>query len=733
MKINSLVDLGSVRNYLKRIGAEVRSIRTAVVREEVGSYWRDLAVIKFAKDGAIAAPENYLPSEQEQTLITADFAGIEWPTLRVEKSPPLPQEILDWMEREPEAVFEFRNTKGELVMIQVKINARRYIPWTFWDDGQWRKTEPESGLPLWGMEHLGNNTTIIIHEGAKAARSMHRMVYGVRDEDREKMKTHPWGEEMQYAAHLGWIGGAMSPGRTDWSQLKTLGVKRAYIISDNDAAGLSAVPAISFQLKVPTFQIQFTSEWPASFDMADEFPEAMFKMIEKRKHYVGPSFRNCLHPATWATDLIPNPKGKPSAVLRGHFKEMWSYIEEADLFVCNEMPEILRTETVLDKMLAAFSHSQNTCKLIVRTYTGRTAKLCYRPDIEGRAVTDKTTSAINLHTTSTIKSALGDPQPWLDFLEYLVPEKEERTQLMRWCATLIARLGTRMEYGVLMVSEHQGIGKTTLASKILAPLVGLQNVGWPSESAIVQSDFNEWLANKRLVIVNEIYSGHSWKAYNQLKSVITDREVTVNAKYQRPYVVENWSHIFACSNSMRALRMEGDDRRWFYPEVTERAWARGKFAALHDWLNSGGLGIVKAWAISHGNYVLPGERAPMTKRKQDLIDESQSAAQMEVSQLALTIMRNKAPVALATKDIEFWVKQAVQDKVYDSGHDLRKAMVIKGCHVYEERIIVANRMQFVIVSEALRVKLEAIEDPKLQREEIRKAIKMPSEIMQTPM
>ena len=730
MKINSLADLASVRSYLARIGAEVRSIRTAVVREEVGRYWRDLAVIRFAKDGAVTAPENYEPTEQEQTLMTADFAGVEWPSLVPQKNPEWPEEFLSY---DPELRFEFRNTKGEVIMGQVKVNDRRYVPWTFWDDGQWRKTEPEGGLPLWGMEHLGNHTTVFIHEGAKAARAMHRMVYGIRDEDHKALKDHPWGDEMQHAAHLGWIGGAMSPARTDWRQLRLNGIKRAYIISDNDNAGRSAVPPIAYHLNVPTMQVQFTSEWPQSFDMADPFPDTMFKILDGRRNYVGPTFRSCLHPATWATDVIANAKGRPSPVLRGHFKEMWTYIEEADLFVCNEMPDILRSEAVLNKMLAAFSHTPDTCKLLVRTYSGRSAKLCYRPDIAGRVVTDKTTSAINLHTPTTVKPLPGDPQPWLDFMKYLIPDEEERRHLMRWCATLIARPDIRMEYGVLMVSEHQGIGKTTLGSAILAPLVGRQNVGLPTESAITQSDFNEWLANKRLVIVNEIYSGHSWKAYNLLKSFITDKEVTVNAKFQRPYVVDNWAHMFACSNSLRALRMEEDDRRWFYPYVTEHAWERGRFAALYEWLASGGLGIIAAWAQRLGSYGAPGERAPMTKRKRELIDESQSAAQKEVAQLAMAIERLGTPIVLSSKDVEMWARQAVQEKVFDSAHELRKVMTGNGMAVYGERILIGGRMQYTILSSAAEKLILSINDPKVQNEELRRLLKSPNEIMQTPM
>lgn len=701
VKVKSLAEIPSVAAYLKRIGAEPRSLRTAVVKEQRGAYWSDIAVIHLDPNGSIKAPDAYAPTQQEKQAIEDECKSIEWPTIKtLDRLKELPDEILKADQKD---IFEFRDLEGKIVMLQLRKEQKgekSYLPYTFWSDGLWRKMEPEGLLPLWGLEQLKDCTTVFVHEGAKAARAMREMVEAKTPEAREKLAAHPWSEELQFAAHLGWIGGALSPYRTDWKLLMEAGVKRVYIVSDNDAPGVSAVPSISYHLRIPTFHVQFTNEWPQSFDLADDFPEKMFKEVEGKKFYVGPSFRSCLHPATWATDQIPNPKGKPTTVLRQNFKDMWTYVEEADLFVCIEMPEIIRAEQIMNKMLAAFSHSNQTSQLIVKAYTGRSAKLCYRPDIKGRIVTDTTTSAINLHTPTHIKSKPGNPKPFLDFIDYMFPNPEERHEVLRWMATLIARLETRMEYGLLLVSERQGVGKTTIGSSILAPLVGMQNVGFPTESAIVQSEFNGWLANKRLCVVNEIYSGHSWKAYNKLKSAITDKEVEVNEKYQRTYTIENWCHIFACSNSMRALRMEEDDRRWFYPEVTEEKWPRSKFEHLHNWLKSGGLQIIKHWAETLGDYVVKGQPAPMTERKKELIVASRTEGQQEAAELAEAINRKNEPVVLTMKEIVGWVRSAVQGKVFDSDLELRKAMKEGGAIWYEERFMVGGRLQMAAMNHA---------------------------------
>jgi len=730
MKVSSLSDLPQTMSYLRRVGAEPRSLRTAVVKQAQGRYWRDLAVIKFKKTGEIdCSTAEHSPTELEQNSIMSEFSSVQWPELKKIQSIINPPEMIKGAEKE--SIFEFRDTDNKLIMIQVRLDKegeKRYVPWTYWDDDQWRNCEPDGPLPLWGADALKEHTTAFIHEGAKAARNVRWMVEGKTAEARKALAEHPWGQELAHAAHVGWIGGAMSPYRTDWSALQKSGIKRIYIVADNDEPGRKAAPSIAYHMRVPTFMIQFTNEWPEHFDLGDKFPPKMFGGVGGSEHYTGPQFRECLHPATWATDLVQQKQGRPTARLRSNFKDMWAYIEEADIFVCTEMPEIIRSESVLNKMLASYSHVNDTTRLLVKEFSGRSARICYRPDNPGLLVTFKGSSAINLHVASTIRPSPGDYKPWLDFLDYLFPNKQERESVMRWCATIIARPEIRMAYGLLLVSERQGVGKTTLGSNILAPLVGTHNVGYPGESDILGS-FNDWMANKRLVIVNEIYSGSSWKAYHSLKSVITDRDLTVNQKYMRQYQIDNWCHVVACSNSMRALKMENDDRRWFYPEVTEVPWTSSKFSELRQWLDNGGLQIICHWAKNFGEYVRQGERAPMTSRKQELIEGSRSDAQREAAALAEVMKDRSTPVALAIKDIVAWVRAATQGKVFDSDYELRKAMQDVGVRCWSKRVKIAGRLQYAMVNDALWDLLARADDEK-DLEEIRNHRLLPSQLME---
>ena len=708
--IKLLTDLKSVSSYLQRIDAEPRSLRSAVIRELRGAYWKDIAIISISKEGVVKAPEAFMPTEGEMVKIKDECSTASWPELnKIQNLINLPPMLKN---ADSEDTYVFRDAQGLITMVQQRIDnsegGKAYVPWTYWDDNEWRRMEPEGKLPIFGLEQLKEHSVVFVHEGAKAARRMQKMVAAETVQEKEKLKKHPWGKELSNAAHVGWIGGALSPARTDWSQINKLGAKEVFIVSDNDEPGVAAVPAISYQLRVPTFHIQFTNEWPASFDLADEFPKSMFREMNGYRHYIGPSFRTCTHPATWATDKIPNPsgKGKPIHVLRDSFKNQWAFVEESNLYVNTRMPDILRSKEVLNKLLSAFSHVPNTSQMIENSYTGRHTSLSYRPDLKERKISENGSSSINLYIPPQIMSQEGDSGPFLEFLDYLIPETKERNQVERWCATIIARPHIRMRYGLLLISETQGIGKTTLAQAVLTPLLGRWNVSNPSSSDVL-SDFNPWIAQKRLAIIDEIYEGRSWRAYNQLKSVITEDTVTVNQKYQLQYRLQNWLHIFASSNSLGALKIESTDRRWLVPRVTEDKWRKAQFDEFRVWLEAGGLSHILHWAENYQNYISTGEEAPATLRKKEMIAESRSEAIKEISDLAAALASAEEPICFAFKHIKQIIREAIGGKIFDSDRLLRQAMKAEGMIVWKKRISVNGTKDYILLNNAASIVLGA--------------------------
>jgi hypothetical protein len=209
----------------------------------------------------------------------------------------------------------------------------------------------------------------------------------------------------------------------------------------------------------------------------------------------------------------------------------------------------------------------------------------------------------------------------------------------------------------------------TLAEQILRPLVGPQNCSFPSASEVVDSDYTGWLAYKRLVVVAEIYDGHTAKAYNRLKAKVTDDVVQVNEKYEKQYDLQNFAHVFASSNSFRALKLDDHDRRWFVPGITEEKQPFEYFRRLRSWLEDDGLSIIMGWAHSyvaeHGP-VAAGLHAPASKAKQRSIEEGRSDGERLIADLAETMadaMREGEKLILRIDEIRAWLanKKAALD------------------------------------------------------------------------
>ena len=708
--IRSLTDIAGVASYLQRVNAQPRSLQSAAVRIQEGKYWTDRATIRFGLDGTIRASDDTVsPTAEEQEAIFKGFAAAEIPEYRTVAEIPktgigeLTTRLL--LAQKEDRLFTFRGTEGEVLMLQERVEEKEgnkvYLPWTFWSDGKWRLCESGQKVPLYGLEELTQFGVVWVHEGAKAARECQR----IRN-DPERMAEHPWGKDLENVGHLGWCSGAPSPNRTDWTPIKN--IQQVYLIADNDALGKDAVPKISQQLRGVTFYAQFTQEFPPSFDMGDPFPDDRFLTgSDGEKYFQGPYFHEILHPATWATDQLETPRGKTFYQLRPSFREQWAWVKDTNLFVCKTMPWIICTDKILNRLIRPFSGISNVADLLSQTMRDRTFSLAYRPDQDRLLITNKGVSAINVHIRCRIEPLFGESvEMWHEFLEYLIPRQEERHEVMKWIATLLAKTDVRMGYGLLMVSETQGVGKSMLGAGVLAPLVGLNNTSFPREADIM-SEFNSWMSHKRLAVIHEVYSGHSKKAYTMLKSAITDQDVTVNQKYITQYTIENWCHIYAASNSVKALRMDDEDRRWFYPLLTEERWPAEKFHRLIHWLRTNGLGAILAWAMEFEDYIEPSAHAPMTERKKVIMEENQSESVQEVRRLAQCLADLEEPAALSSRDIMRWIRQSVNTPYMESFRTLKIAMMKEREDLTEwvVRLKLEGQLQVILYNEKMVKKL----------------------------
>lgn len=614
--------------YLLRIGAERLSFKRAMVKEygkgASNHYYVEKTLIEIEPDGTIVCRrEEHQPTEAEQDEIKREFSKIEFPK-SIGASLAGYKKFVSSSGRDPDMFFPMWDRNDDSIrMVQERVNqedgGKYFVPWSMWSDGEWRNMEPDGNLPFWKPRENSGRSRIMIHEGCKAASRVSAMVD-------DPASVHPWKDFLSDYEHWGMVGGALAPHRTEYQEIRREKPEEVVYVCDNDYAGESALQMVSKCYGGSLKGIRFGKQFPASWDMADPMPPSLFSVVGR---YTGPALTQLMTPATRATEIkAPDgKKGRPTTVLRRAFAEEWVHSVRPEVFIHKEWPSKIHTLAEFNNLIAPYSDVDDTARLLKKDDASKTAFLKYDP---GRppGVYGDGGRYLNTHTPSIIRAEKGDPAPWLDFMDRLIPAEKDRTELLRWVATLVARPEIKMTYGVLLISETQGIGKGTLGEKILAPLVGEHNTSFPSENDVVESNYNYWLAHKRLAVVHEIYAGHSAKAYNKLKSVITDNTMTVSMKYQANYEMDNWIHVFACSNSMRAIQLSYDDRRWAVPKVTELKNSKEYWTNFNSWLTeAGGLGIIRWWAsewVKTNDPVMRGAAAPWSTTKREVIEEGYS-------------------------------------------------------------------------------------------------------------
>lgn len=618
--------------------------------EMVDGYPRPTGWARFRADavqvgGAVTAPAPELVRQMLAEISAAGFPKMV--TLTAIGEPPPGVNLND------NNVFVCHDFEGRVAMVHQRYDVeggKGFLPWTKWDDGQWRKIEPEV-LPFYGLPGANEHGTLILHEGSKAAARVKRLLSGEEEPNRA-----PWLEEMRWAAHVGWVGGVHAVDRSDWRSLAAMGWKRVIIIADNDVKGMRAAPEIAVHFPANVFILAFDQRFKDGFDCGDLWPAELF---DEDGFYTGPSMEECLRPATMATRLLPpQGPGRPPSVIRREFAETVAYSISPPRFMLRHRPSRDMSAEEFNALVAPFSHARKeTASKLLDELECQHDRIIYHPAHAPGSLTVGDQRCFNVFEPSRVRPIEGDATLWEEYLAHLIPEEDERALVKRWLATLIAVRSVRMRYGLLLISVTHGVGKNTLA-KVLQRLLGPANVSFPSEHSVVESQFNGWLTRKLLIFIAEIYSGHSRKANDKLKAVLADDDIEVNQKGIDQYRLDNWATVIACSNSEAALYLDGEDRRWFVPAVAETLMPGAWWKRFYAWIAGQGPGIILQWAhqyVADHGHVQTGDHAPSSKRKMAIAQASRSEGQQLAAQFAENLIAHPAKAIVSIRDVRKWI------------------------------------------------------------------------------
>lgn len=651
-----------LKRYLDRIGAKQSNFRRWTVDAIENGYPKTVARIWIDRDTNEfrCSSKEHAPTKEELEKIVEDLKDVIFPK-SIGISLVKAKEVEGKAEEGSALYFiHDRQHKNKVIFVQ-EVRGRGtdkvFVPHTFFDDGEWRIMEPDGPLPFWKPEKKRRVARIMCHEGAKAAEAAETIAS-------DPSSQHPWAETLRLYDHWGMLGGAHAAYRANYDEIKAESPKEFVYAADNDFPGRRMIQDVSRYYSLPMKCVKYGDGFPPAWDIADEMPETMFG---DKGRFIGPDLTKLFQPATRATELVQTgAKGRPAAVLRDDFCREWIHVVKPEVYIHMSRPNMLYAAEQFNNMVRPFSDVDNTAGLMKGNDAIKAGIIKYDPSSPtGMSTTSSGEIYLNTFVPARIKEEAGGAKPFEDYMEHLVPIQEDRDKVLKWLATLIARPQTKMHYGLLL-SGPQGVGKSTLGEKILTPLVGEDNTSTPSETDITESTFNYWQPHRRLAIIHEIYSGQSSKAYNKLKSVITDRNIEVNQKFMAVYRIENWCHIFACSNSRKPIQMSTDDRRWLVPGITEETKPPAYWIAFNHWLErDGGLGKIRKWAsdyVTKHGYVMSGEEAPWTSTKFDIVDEGMSEGMRFVTNFMNAVEQelNGSP--------SFFVDTAMIDVIRDVVH-----------------------------------------------------------------
>ncbi|SFD89277.1 DUF5906 domain-containing protein, partial [Salipiger profundus] len=272
-------------------------------------------------------------------------------------------------------------------------------------------------------------------------------------------------------------------------------------------------------------------------------------------------------------------------------------------------------------------------KLLLQTTTS-----AYLPGVPERFVnTLERGLLLNTWTPSQLTPEDGDIRVILVHLAYLIPAEVEREHFLDVLAHTAQKPGDKIKHCILLIGG-QGIGKSWLF-RILELIVGKQNIA-TADNDTLSSTFNARMADKQVLVCEEVGQSDRAEAYNRMKVWISEETVTVEEKHQPRYEAQTPRLMIGFSNRSLPIKIEGDDRRFMFIEAPKAPLDDAYYKRLF----SEGLQQAAAFLdfllrrdISNFS---PHARPPMTALKVEVAAASRPAVEAEVEAM---IQNEEAP------------------------------------------------------------------------------------------
>lgn len=210
---------------------------------------------------------------------------------------------------------------------------------------------------------------------------------------------------------------------------------------------------------------------------------------------------------------------------------------------------------------------------------------------------------------------------------------EDLNWFMHWMAEGLRNPSVKMRTAVVIWSNMEGNGKSTIGN-LLSKLYGryASNI----TSAILKSQYNSFIRNKLFIMSDELTGEEvdnvkDTKRYmDQLKNLITQDEVVINAKYISEYTVKDYAKYFFTSNNINMISISELSRRFFIIHAPEEKMPQSFYTDFYNIVFSDeGLREIMTFLLNYevDKIIALNSDAPVTEAKQEIVVNSRTFKQ----------------------------------------------------------------------------------------------------------
>lgn len=244
-------------------------------------------------------------------------------------------------------------------------------------------------------------------------------------------------------------------------------------------------------------------------------------------------------------------------------------------------------------------------------------------------VDDMGRKGLNTYIPANIKTVSGDVSLWIDYLSKIFCTREDVNIFNSYIAHCIKYPGWKIPWAILLQSA-KGVGKQMIG-EVLKHSIGEMYSYQPDAEELVTgvSQFNGWMSNKLLIIVDEVRVGDRNDLMNGLKTIITDRRIAIERKGVDQEMEDNVANWVFFSNHKDAFPIDENERRYciFYSalqsaqQIEQAGLTKEYFDKMYHWLErEDGYKKLAYWYLNYPieKGSLP-HRAPHTSSYEEVI------------------------------------------------------------------------------------------------------------------